>query len=69
MVGINYAQARYLMFYLQEKKLLARFYETFRDNVGNDPLGFQTLKDLVAPQALAEFEQGWRAWVLTLEFR
>jgi hypothetical protein len=68
MVGINYAQARYLMFFLQEKKLLAKFYETFRNNVNDDPLGLETLKDLVGPQSLAEFEKDWRAWVLTLKF-
>src|SRR5207245_82937 len=29
-VGINYAEARYLMFYLQEKNLLQKYYTDFR---------------------------------------
>jgi hypothetical protein len=68
LVGVNYAQARYLMFYLQEKGLLAGYYRAFRDGVKEDPTGLATLKRTIGPQTLEEFEKGWRAWVMTLEF-
>jgi len=68
MVGINYAQARYLMFYLQEKKLLAKYYQAFRDGAKDDSTGLETLKKTIGPQALGDFEKQWKAWVLTLKF-
>ena len=67
-VGINYAQARYLMFYLQEKGLLKKYYAEFRDNADADPTGIETLKKLIAPQKLEDFEAAWKKWVLTLKF-
>ena len=67
-VGINYAQARYLMFYLQQKRLLPTYYERFRDNVKDDPTGFATLKAVLKTDDLTQFEKDWRKWVLTLRF-
>jgi hypothetical protein len=64
--GLNYAQARYLLMYLQEKRLLARFYRDFRAAVKDDPTGAQTIHALVAPQTWEAFEKEWRAWVLSL---
>lgn len=69
LVGINYAQARYLMFYLQEKGLLKDYYTRFRAGVADDPTGLETLKKVVAPQDLEAFEKDWREWVMTLRFR
>jgi len=66
--GINYAQARYLMQYLQDRKQLTTFYARFRDGHEKDPTGLETLKSLVAPQSLEAFEKDWRAWVMTLRF-
>ena len=67
-VGINYAQARYLMLYLQEKKLLKDYYRAFREHVKDDPNGLATLKKILKTSDLAEFETGWRKWVLSLKF-
>jgi hypothetical protein len=69
LVGVNYAQARYLMFYLQEKKLLQKYYQQFRDSAKDDPTGLESLKNVIAPQSLEEFEKQWRKWVMGLEFR
>jgi hypothetical protein len=66
--GINYAQARYLMLYLQEQGLLSRYYQQLRAGHKNDPTGLGTLKKLVGPKTLEQFEKEWRAWVLTLRF-
>jgi hypothetical protein len=67
-VGINYAQARYLMFYLQEKGLLRNYYKRFRDGVKADPTGLKTLKAVLETEDLAAFDAKWRKWVLTLRF-
>jgi hypothetical protein len=67
-VGINYAQARYLMFYLQQKGLLRDYYRKFRDGVKDDPTGIKTLKQVLKIDDLAAFDKSWRQWVLTLRF-
>jgi hypothetical protein len=67
-VGINYAQARYLLMYLQEKGVLGEFYARFRARAEQDPQGIKTLEELVAPQSLERFERDWRAWVMRLRF-
>lgn len=68
LVGLNYAQARYLMYYLQEKRLLVKYYTAFRDGVHEDPTGEHTLEKVISPQKMADFENDWKAWVLTLNF-
>lgn len=68
LVGMNYAQARYLMFYLQEKGLLADYYKRFRDGVKDDATGLATLKQVLKTDDLAKFEKDWKKWVLTLRF-
>ena len=68
LVGLNYAEARYLMFYLQERKLLSNFYHDFRDHVSDDPHGLKAFVRVIAPQDLADFERGWRSWVLKLRY-
>ena len=68
LTGINYAQARYLMFYLQEKGLLKEYYRRFRDNVKADPTGLKTLKQVLKTDDLDDFDKTWRKWVLTLRF-
>ncbi len=67
-LGLNYAQARYVMFYLQEKGLLKDFYSRFRDNAARDPTGIETLQTLLEPQPLDQFEREWRKWVTSLRF-
>ena len=67
-VGINYAQSRYLMMYLQEKGLLADFYKRFRDGVKDDPQGLETLKRVLKADDVTDFERSWRQWVLALRF-
>jgi hypothetical protein len=67
-VGLNYAEARYLLMYLQDKGKLPDFYKRLRANHDDDPTGEATLRNLLAPQSLEAFEKEWRAWVLTLRF-
>jgi hypothetical protein len=65
--GLHYAEARYLVMYLQEKGWLARFYREFRDNAKKDPTGAKTLEG-VTGKAVADLETEWVAWAKTLRF-
>src|SRR5436309_3821628 len=67
-VGVNYAQARYLLMYLQEKGLLPEYYQRFRANAKDDPQGLKTLEALIKPKSLELFEKEWRKWVMGLRF-
>lgn len=67
-VGINYAHARYLIYYLQQAGKLKMFYTRFRDNVKDDPTGVETLKAVLAPKSLEQFDKEWQAWVLKVRF-
>ena len=65
--GLHYAEARYLVMYLQHKGLLRRFYREFRANVQKDPTGAKTLEALTG-KTLPELQKDWLAWVRTLRF-
>ena len=66
--GDNYAQARYLCYYLQEKDLLQKFYKEFTANVKTDPSGYETLLKVLEVKDVAAFEILWQKWVMTLKF-
>jgi len=70
--GTNYAQARYLMYYLQEQGLLVRFYREFTAKVATDPTGYKTLKailkDALAVDNMTKFQQRWERYVMSLHF-
>jgi hypothetical protein len=64
--GTNYAQARYLCYYLQERGLLTRFYREFHSNRDTDPTGFDTLKRVLGETDMAAFQRRWEKFVLEL---
>lgn len=66
--GTNYAQARYLMYYLQEKGLLAKFYRQFSANVKTDPTGYKTLQSILGERDMTAFQRRWEAFVLKLVY-
>jgi hypothetical protein len=66
--GIHYAAARYLCYYLQERKLLARFYREFTANSKTDPTGYKSLKKVLGVRDMAAFQREWEAYVLKLVF-
>jgi hypothetical protein len=69
--GTNYAQARYLLYYLQQRGLLRKYYHQFRKNVRQDPSGYETLKQILGIEneaGLVKFQKDWEAWVLRLRF-
>ena len=66
--GTNYAQARYLCYYLQEHDLLVKFYRAFHRNVASDPTGVESLKSVLGEEDLSAFQKRWEKYVLDLEF-
>ena len=65
--GAGYAEARYLLLYVQERGLLKQLYAHFREHVGEDPTGRKSL-EAVLGRPLAEIEPAWLAWVRTLHW-
>jgi hypothetical protein len=66
--GTNYAQARYLCYYLQQKGLLKTFYHTFYTNRKTDPTGYETLKNILGEKDMTAFKKKWERFVLALRF-
>ncbi len=66
--GTNYAQARYLCYYLQEAGLLQRFYREHLAAREQDPTGYDTLQRVLGEDDMDAFKQRWEAFVLGLSF-
>ncbi|MEM7457328.1 MAG: hypothetical protein AAF456_23535 [Planctomycetota bacterium] len=66
--GTNYAQARYLCYYLQEKQLLVSFYHRFRENVADDPSGYDTLQEVLGNPDMDDFQSEWEQFIMRLRF-
>jgi hypothetical protein len=66
--GVNYAAARYLMFYLQERGKLRDFYVAFRAARAKDPSGYATLVAALGVEDMTAFEADWRDYVSALTF-
>ncbi len=68
--GTNYAQARYLLYYLQERGLLVRYYREFHANRDSDPTGYETLTKILGltQRDMRKFERDWARYVLGLRF-
>ncbi|HEX7998121.1 MAG TPA: hypothetical protein VF528_06995 [Pyrinomonadaceae bacterium] len=64
--GANYAQARYLCYYLQEKGLLVKFYREFTANQSADPSGYLSLQKILNETDMRAFQKRWEKFVLGL---
>jgi len=64
----NYAQSRYLLYYLQEKKLLRKYYQEFTANHGADPTGYNTLQQVLGEKDMKGFQKQWEAYALNLRY-
>ena len=64
--GVNYAQSRYLLYYLQQKGWLAKFYREFFANRNLDPTGYQTLRRILGNPNMRIFQQQWEKYVMAL---
>lgn len=65
--GVNYAESRYLLYYLQQTGKLRGFYKAFRAARAKDPSGFQTLTKTVGD--LGKLQPAWERWVGKLRFQ
>ncbi|MFB3896821.1 MAG: hypothetical protein ACE14V_11035 [bacterium] len=64
----NYAQSRYLCYYLQEKGLLAKYYREFTANAKTDPTGYNTLQKILHETDMNRFQKKWESFVMQLTF-
>lgn len=65
--GTNYAQARYLCYWLQEHDKLRPFFHDFVAGAGDDPTGIATLRRHVGDD-LADFHRRWSTYVAGLRW-
>ncbi|MBI3926967.1 MAG: hypothetical protein HY319_15635 [Armatimonadetes bacterium] len=63
--GLNYAEARYLLMFLQERGLLAGCYKQLREAYPSDPTGTATLEKAWGGP-LEQLETEWKRWALQL---
>ncbi|MBI4704875.1 MAG: C39 family peptidase [Deltaproteobacteria bacterium] len=66
--GTNYAQARYLCYYLQEQGLLVRYFGEVVAGHAADPTGYKTLQRVLAEPDMTAFQRKWERFVLGLRF-
>ncbi|HJQ81421.1 MAG TPA: C39 family peptidase [Lacipirellulaceae bacterium] len=66
--GTNYAQSRYLCYYLQEHGKLTKFYRDFVANQKDDPTGYKTLVKTLGEDDMEAFQMTWEKFVLRLTF-
>jgi hypothetical protein len=66
--GTNYAQARYLCYYLQQQGLLQKYYRRFYAHQKDDPTGYKTLQEVLNCKDMVKFQKDWEAYVLKLRF-
>lgn len=64
--GTNYGQSRYLLYYLQERGLLVKFYKEFYNSRKTDPTGYQTLQTILGESDMTAFQKKWEKFVLDL---
>jgi hypothetical protein len=63
----HYAQARYLMLYLQEKGLIRDYVARFIRDAKEDPTGYQTLKKVLGNPDMTELQKKWERYVSRLD--
>jgi hypothetical protein len=64
--GTNYAQSRYLCYYLQETGLLIPYYKEFSSNHKDDPTGYKSLQKILGERDIHAFQKRWERFVLSL---
>jgi hypothetical protein len=65
--GANYAQARYLCYYLQQRGLLVKFYREFHAHQNHDPTGYKSLQRVLRVRDMNAFKERWEKYVLSLK--
>ena len=65
---LYYAQARYLMFYLQSKGLLEVYYIAYSEGVLSDPWGTKALLKVTGEKSMQSLESKWFKFVLNQRY-
>jgi tetratricopeptide (TPR) repeat protein len=65
--SLSYAMARYIFYYLQEKKLLRKFYAKYRETYEEDKTGLKTLEE-VCGKSVEQIEEEWLEFLKPLEY-
>jgi hypothetical protein len=63
--GLNYATARYVCQWLDERGKLWPFFQKWRDDYANDPTGEKSFT-AVTGMTLGEANAAWTKWTLAL---
>ncbi|MGB2824227.1 MAG: hypothetical protein WBF17_24855, partial [Phycisphaerae bacterium] len=65
--GVNYAQARYFIMYMQTKGVLRKFYKHFRAHHSGEGADVKAIEHVFG-KSLAQIEKEFIAWAKTLRF-
>lgn len=65
--GLNYAQARYFVMYMQKRELLEKFYKHFRNNHRGQDAAVKALEHIFGTK-LESIESDYLKWVMTLRW-
>jgi hypothetical protein len=64
---LHYAQARYLLYALQQKGLLLAYYQALVANLKSDPTGYAALVQVLGAEDVARFQRRFEADMLSLQ--
>jgi hypothetical protein len=64
--GLNYAAARYLLYYLQERGLLIDYFRRYVARSDSDSTGLVALLEILRERDLGRVQAGWQAFVMAL---
>jgi len=64
--SLNYAQARYLLYALQEGGLLVPYYRAMTARLQSDPTGYTALVQVIGQKDMAQFQRQWEEAMLKL---
>jgi len=67
--GVSYAQARYLLYYMQEHGVLHAFWDGYLANRDTDPTGYKTMLDVLGVKNASKFQKKWNRYTLRLRYR
>jgi hypothetical protein len=65
-VGTNYAQARYLCLYMQERGVMESFFREFRASHAKDASGARTLAATFPDMSWDDLDRDFQHWVSAL---
>ena len=64
----HYGEVRYFCLYMQEKKVLRKFYKSFRRNHFRDKTGIHFVEKVFGGKKLEDIEKDWLLWVEGLRY-